>query len=127
MNERAYPRPDRVITVGRLTVQIAQRLQATDEFKDLWVEGEVSERSISAAGHVYFTLRDNAGQIRCVLFATQAANVALTPQNGARLLAHGYVEVYPRDGRYQLRCDDLLPVGTGEAYLRLEADRKSVV
>ncbi len=115
------PPPDRVITVGRLTLRIAERLQATDEFKDLWVEGEVSERSISAAGHVYFTLRDNAGQIRCILFATQAASVALTPQNGARLIAHGSVEVYFRDGRYQLRCDDLLPAGVGEAYLRLEA------
>ncbi|MBI2774369.1 MAG: exodeoxyribonuclease VII large subunit [Chloroflexi bacterium] len=119
MTER--PGPERIITVGRLTVRIAERLQATDEFKDLWVEGEVSERSVSAAGHVYFTLRDNAGQIRCILFATQAANVALTPQNGARLLAHGYVEVYPRDGRYQLRCDDLLPAGAGDAHLRLEA------
>ena len=110
-----------MITVGHLTVRIAERLQSSDEFKDLWVEGEVSERSISAAGHVYFTLRDSAGQIRCVLFATQAANVPLTPQNGARLLAHGYVEVYPRSGQYQLRCDDLLPAGAGEAYLRLEA------
>jgi exodeoxyribonuclease VII large subunit len=110
-----------VIAVGRLTVRIAERLQSTDEFKDLWVEGEVSERSISAAGHVYFVLRDNLGQIRCVLFATQAAAVALTPQNGARLLAHGYVEVYPRSGQYQLRCDDLLPAGAGDAYLRLEA------
>ena len=81
----------------------------------------MGERSISAVGHVYFTLRDNAGQIKCVLFATQAANVALTPQVGARLLAHGYVEVYPRGGQYQLRCDDLLPAGAGEAYLRLEA------
>ena len=110
-----------VITVGRLTVRIAERLQSTDEFKDLWVEGEVGERSISAAGHVYFTLRDTTGQIRCVLFATNAANVPLTPQVGARLVAHGYVEVYPRDGRYQLRCDDLLPAGAGEAHLRLEA------
>ncbi len=110
-----------MITVGHLTVRIASALQSTDEFKDLWVEGEVSERSFSAAGHVYFTLRDNAGQIRCILFATQAANVALTPQNGARLLAHGYVEVYPRSGQYQLRCDDLLPAGAGEVHLRLEA------
>ena len=90
-----------MITVGRLTVRIAERLQSTDEFKDLWVEGEVSERNVSAAGHVYFTLRDNVGQIRCVLFATAAANVPLTPRNGTRLLAHGYVEVYPRDGRYR--------------------------
>ncbi|MGH2379369.1 MAG: exodeoxyribonuclease VII large subunit, partial [Candidatus Limnocylindria bacterium] len=114
-------RPDRVITVGSLTVKIAARLQSTDEFKDLWVEGEVSERTISVAGHVYFTLRDPAGQIRCVLFASNATNIPLTPQNGARLIAHGYVEVYPRDGRYQLRCDDLLPAGAGEAHLRLEA------
>ncbi len=102
-------------------MRIAGKLQSTDEFKDLWVEGEVSERSISAAGHVYFTLRDNAGQIRCVLFATQAANVAITPQDGARLLAHGNVEVYIRAGQYQLRCDDLLPAGAGEAFVRLEA------
>ena len=102
-------------------MKIAAKLQSTDEFKDLWVEGEVSERTISVAGHVYFTLRDPAGQIRCVLFATNAANVALTPQNGARLIAHGYVEIYPRDGRYQLRCDDLMPAGAGEAHLRLEA------
>lgn len=118
---RALPRPENVLTVASLTMKIAAKLQATDEFKDLWVEGEVSERTISAAGHVYFTLRDPAGQIRCVLFATNAANVALTPQNGARLIAHGYVEVYPRDGRYQLRCDDLVPAGAGEAHLRREA------
>ena len=118
---RPLPRPENVLTVASLTMKIAAKLQANDEFKDLWVEGEVSERTISAAGHVYFTLRDSAGQIRCVLFATNAANVALTPQNGARLIAHGYVEVYPRDGRYQLRCDDLVPAGAGEAHLRREA------
>lgn len=81
----------------------------------------MSQRRTSPAGHVYFTLRDNAGQIQCVLFATNAANVPLTPSDGARLLAHGYVEVYPRGGNYQLRCDDLLPAGAGDAYLRLEA------
>lgn len=118
---RALPRPENVLTVASLTMKIAAKLQATDEFKDLWVEGEVSERTVSAAGHVYFTLRDPAGQIRCVLFATNAANVALTPQNGARLIAHGHVEVYPRDGRYQLKCDDLVPAGAGEAHLRREA------
>ncbi|MDE3101557.1 MAG: exodeoxyribonuclease VII large subunit [Chloroflexota bacterium] len=102
-------------------MRIAEKLQTADDLRDLWVEGEVSERSISAAGHVYFTLRDNAGQIRCVLFATNAAAVPLTPRDGMRLLAHGNVEVYIRGGQYQLRCDDLLPAGAGEAYVRLEA------
>ena len=73
---------------------------------------------------MHFTLRDNTGQIRCVLFATQAANVALTPRAGARVIAHGYVDVYLKGGSYSLRCDDVLPAGAGEAFLRLEALRK---
>ena len=79
---------------------------------------------MSSAGHVHFVLRDNAGQIRCVLFATQAANVALTPRAGMRLIAHGYVDVFLKGGSYNLRCDDLLPAGAGDAFLRLEALRK---
>jgi exodeoxyribonuclease VII large subunit len=70
---------------------------------------------------VYFTLRDNVGQLRCALFAMKAAQVALTPRDGAKILAHGYVELYPRDGRCQLMVDDLRPAGAGDAYLRLEA------
>ncbi|HEX9268464.1 MAG TPA: exodeoxyribonuclease VII large subunit [Candidatus Limnocylindria bacterium] len=116
--------PERVLRVGDLTVLLARRLMEGDAFKDLWVEGEVSETTSSAAGHVYFTLRDNTAQIRCVLFATAAAGVALTPRSGARLLVHGSLEVYLRGGSYQLRCDDVRPAGAGDAYLRLEALRK---
>jgi len=94
-----------------------------DEFKDLWIEGEVSETR-SVEGNVYFTLRDNTSQIRCSLFATAAANVALTPRVGARLLAHGEVSLYIKNGSYSLRCDDLRPAGAGDAYLRLEALKK---
>lgn len=116
--------PTNVIRVGQLSVRIAERLLGADDLKNLWVEGEVSEATVSSAGHVHFTLKDNAGQIRCVLFATQAANVALTPRAGARVLAHGYVDVFLKGGSYNLRCDDLRPAGAGEAFLRLEALRK---
>jgi len=113
--------PERILRVGQLTARIGERLQSTDEFKDLWVEGEVSEASTSPAGHRYFTLRDNAAQIRCVLFATQAANVPLTPREGSSVIAHGYIEVYLKGGSYNLRCDDVRPAGAGDAYLRFEA------
>ena len=116
--------PGTVIRVGQLTVRIAERLLAADDLKDLWVEGEISEATVSSAGHVHFTLKDSAGQIRCVLFATQAANVALTPRAGMRVIAHGYVDVYLKAGTFNLRCDNLRPAGAGEAYLRLEALRK---
>ncbi len=116
--------PSNVIRVGQLSVRIAERLLAADDLKDLWVEGEISEATVSSAGHVHFTLKDNAGQIRCVLFATQAANVPLTPRAGLRVIAHGYVDVYLKGGSYNLRCDDVRPAGAGDAFLRLEALRK---
>jgi exodeoxyribonuclease VII large subunit len=105
-------------------MRLAEHIQSGDEFKDLWVEGEVTQSQVSPAGHVYFTLRDNVGQLGCVLFATLAAQIALTPRDGAKVLAHGNVEFYHRQSRVQLRVDDLRPAGVGDAYLRLEALKK---
>ena len=102
-------------------MRLAEHIQSGDEFKDLWIEGEVVQARTSTAGHVYFTLRDNVGQLQCVLFATQAAQIALTPRDGAKVLTHGWVEFYHRDGRCQIRVDDLRPAGAGDAYLRMEA------
>ncbi len=119
----APTQPERILRVHELTLLIARRLMEGDTFKDVWVEGEVSERR-SVEGNEYFTLRDNTSEIRCSLFAKAAANVALTPRVGARLLAHGNVDVYIKKGSYSLRCDDLRPAGAGDAYLRLEALKK---
>lgn len=113
--------PSRVVRVGQVVTRLAAHIQSGDEFKDLWIEGEVVQATTSPQGHVYFTLRDNVGQLRCALFAMKAAQVALTPRDGAKIIAHGYIELYPRDGRCQLMVDDLRPAGAGDAYLRLEA------
>jgi len=101
--------------------RLAAHIQSGDEFKDLWIEGEVVQARSSPVGHVYFTLRDNVGQLQCVLFAMKAAQIALTPRDGSKVLAHGYIELYTKDGRCQLQVDDLRPAGAGEAYLRFEA------
>jgi exodeoxyribonuclease VII large subunit len=116
--------PRAVLRVGQLALLLAEHIQSGDEFKDLWVEGEVMQSQVSSAGHVYFTLRDQVGQLSCVLFQTQASQIALTPRDGTKLIAHGYVEYYHRQGRVQLRVDDLRPAGAGDAYLRLEALKK---
>lgn len=116
--------PKEVLRVGQLVIRLAERIQSGDDFKDLWVEGEVVDATISAAGHAYFTLRDQVGQLACVLFASQAAQLAMTPRNGTKILAHGYVEYYHKASRVQLRVDDLRPAGMGDAYLRLEALKK---
>ena len=122
MNISSAPRD--ILRVGQLVIRLAERIQSGDEFKDLWVEGEVVDATTSAAGHSYFTLRDQVGQLPCVLFATQAAQVALTPRDGAKVQAHGYVEFYHRQSRIQLRVDDLRPAGLGDAHLRFEALKK---
>jgi len=116
-----------VLRVGQLAIRLAEHIQSGDEFKDLWVEGEVFQAQTSPAGHVYFTLRDNVGQLQSVLFATQAAQIALTPRDGTKVLAHGWIEFYHRNGRCQLRVDDLRPAGAGDAYLRLEALKRRLV
>jgi len=116
--------PERVLRVGQLVTRLAERVQTGDEFKDLWVEGEVVQTTTSSLGHTYFTLKDSAGSLRCVLFATQAQAVTVVPRDGEKLVAHGYVELYLRDGRCQLRVDDLRAAGAGEAALRLEALRR---
>lgn len=116
--------PLTVLRVGQLVMRLAERVQGGDEFRDLWVEGEVVQSTTSSAGHTYFTLKDSAGSLRCVLFATQARSVALLPRDGSKVIAHGYVELYLRDGRCQLRVDDVRAAGAGEAALRLEALRR---
>ena len=108
-------------------MQLASHVQATDAFKDLLVEGEVAQATSGSSGHVYFTLRDNVAQLQCVLFASRAAQIPLTPRDGTKLIAHGYVEFYVRGGRCQLMVDDLLPAGAGDAYLRLEALKRRLV
>src|SRR5256885_2080566 len=113
--------PSRILRVGQIVTRLAAHIQSGDEFKDLWIEGEVVQARSSPVGHVYFTLRDNVGQLQCVLFAMKAAQVALTPRDGNKVLAHGYIELYTKDGRCQLQVDDLRPAGAGDAYLRFEA------
>ena len=76
--------PERVLRVGDLSVLIARQLMEGDTFKDLWIEGEVSEMTASAAGHTYFTLRDNVAQIRCTLFRWRHAGSASSPARAAR-------------------------------------------
>lgn len=116
--------PSGVLRVGQLVTRLAERVQSGDEFRDLWIEGEVVQSTTSSVGHTYFTLKDSAGSLRCVLFATQAQSVALLPRDGTKVVAHGYVELYLRDGRCQLRVDDVRGAGAGEAALRLEALRR---
>ena len=114
------PPAPRIRTVGELTNIVKERLRSASELRDVWVEGEVGQVSLSAAGHCYFTLRDGRAQLACVLFRDERRRVPVDPRTGLRLVAHGRVDVFEGQGTYQLYVDAVQPAGQGDLALRLE-------
>ena len=87
----------------------------------MWVEGEVGQVSISAAGHCYFTLKDEKAQLRCVIFRDERLMMPFEARTGLRLVAHGHLDVFEPQGTYQLYVESLQPSGFGDLALRFEA------
>jgi exodeoxyribonuclease VII large subunit len=111
-------------TVSQITSYIKDLFEIDFVIQDLWIEGEVSNFSRSAAGHVYFTLKDEAASIRCVMWRSLAERQAYLPSNGEAIVAHGRISVYEVQGTYQLYVDALQPAGLGVLYLQFEALKK---
>jgi exodeoxyribonuclease VII large subunit len=111
-------------TVSQITSYIKELFEIDFVLQDLWVEGEVSNFSRSAAGHAYFTLKDEAASIRCVMWRSLANRQTHLPSNGEAIVAHGHVSIYEVQGIYQLYVDALRPAGVGILYLQFEALKK---
>ncbi|MBV9356069.1 MAG: exodeoxyribonuclease VII large subunit [Chloroflexi bacterium] len=112
-----------IFTVEELGLRIGQTLHADPALRDVWLRGEATNVTRSAAGHIYFSIKDASGQLRCVLFRASAQRSALTPANGVALVAHGAVRFYERQGSCELVADVLFPEGIGLARMRFEALR----
>src|SRR5687767_2091676 len=109
------------MTVGELTALVKGTLRSAPRLRDVWVEGEVGQVSISAAGHCYFTLKDERAQLRCVIFRDDRLMMPFEARTGLRLVAHGHLDVFEPQGAYQLYVESLQPSGFGDLALRFEA------
>src|SRR5688500_6158788 len=89
-------------------------------YHEVHVEGEVSNFTRSAAGHLYFTLKDARSQLSVVLFATNARALKFRLENGLKLVARGQLTIYPVKSSYQLNADSVEPVGLGALQLAFE-------
>jgi len=107
-----------VYSVSQVTRYLRDSLEADGLLGDLWVRGEISNLSHSAAGHYYFTLKDATNQIRCVMFRPAYGGENLT--DGGAFAAHGRVSLYEVRGDLQLYVDLVQPEGVGERHLELE-------
>ncbi|MCA1645180.1 MAG: exodeoxyribonuclease VII large subunit, partial [Chloroflexi bacterium] len=102
-----------VFTVGELGLHIAGLLEADPVLQDIWLRGDVVNVSRSAAGHYYFSLKDQNSQLRCVLFRGSAFNSPVMPANGLAIVAHGAIRLYERQGSCELVSDLVFPEGVG--------------
>ena len=105
-------------TVGRLARLLRELLEGDLRLSNIWVEGEISNLSRSAAGHTYFTLKDESAQLRCVMFRRAYSGAPL--EAGAQALAHGYVSFYEVRGDLQFYVDFVQPAGVGVWQAQLE-------
>lgn len=110
---------DAVLSVGELTYRIKSLLE--NGIGDCWVRGEVSNLRRQASGHNYFSLKDQEGQLRAVLFRGDAARQETLPEDGAQVLAFGKISVYAPQGSYQIIVRHLMLDGAGQ--LQMEFDK----
>jgi len=100
-----------ILTVSRLTALLRGVLE--ENFEQVWVQGEVSNLSFPSSGHAYFTLKDSAAQLRCVMFKGAVKNLKFRPTDGMALILRGRISVYDQRGEYQLICEYMEPAGIG--------------
>ncbi len=84
------------------------------------IKGEVSNCKYHTSGHIYFTLKDGGAQIAAVMFAKQAKDLDFHLAEGQEVVVSGTVDVYERDGRYQLYAKEIKREGRGDLFLRFE-------
>lgn len=109
-----------VITVTQINEYIRAMMDGDRLLNNLAIKGEISNYKLYPSGHHYFTLKDEGGALRCVMFKGNALRMKFRPENGMKVIAMGKISVFPRDGAYQLYCTGLVLDGVGDLYAAFE-------
>jgi exodeoxyribonuclease VII large subunit len=124
MSQRTFNlQPTRqVLTGSELTARIRELL--AKNFTDIHVQGEISNCREAQSGHIYFTLKDDRAQVRCVFFKQQRRGIKFRPEDGLQVTVRGSVSVYEARGEYQIYVENIEPVGLGALQLAFEQLKK---
>jgi len=114
----------RIFTVSDLTARIRDLL--AKNFTDITVQGEISNCRPASSGHIYFTLKDDRAQIRCVFFKQQQRGMKFRPEDGLKVSVRGSISVYEARGEYQIYVESLEPLGRGALQLAFEQLKKQL-
>jgi exodeoxyribonuclease VII large subunit len=113
-----------VLTVSELSATIRDVLET--KFQNVWVEGEISNARVWNTGHLYFTLKDSASQIKGVMFRSALRYLKFKPEDGLHVVARGKISVYDPKGEYQIICEHMEPQGFGPLQLAFEQLKKKL-
>lgn len=110
-----------ILSVSQLNKYVQFKIRSDLKLKGIAVKGEISNFSLHyRSGHAYFSLKDENSVVKCVMFSGNAQKLKFTPENGMKVLASGNLEVYERDGIYQIIVSDMQPLGIGAVYTGIE-------
>jgi len=110
-----------VFTVSEVNYFIKNLIDSNQILRQVYIRGEISNfKYHDISGHMYFTLKDEKSQIRCVMFKNCNRLLPFVPENGMNVIAFGFISVFTRDGQYQLYIEDLQPDGIGALYIAFE-------
>ena len=109
-----------ILTITQINEYIKRQMDCDSLLAGVAVKGEISNYKVYPSGHHYFTLKDEGGALRAVMFRGNAVGLRFKPENGMKVIALGKISVYPRDGAYQLYCTSLTMDGVGDLYAAFE-------
>ena len=109
-----------VYTVAQVNSYIKNMFMQDYMLQSILVKGEVSNCKYHSSGHIYFTLKDGSGTIACVMFAGNRKGLSFSLQEGMQIVVGGTIDVYERDGKYQLYAKQITKEGFGLLYERFE-------
>ena len=110
-----------IFSVSEANGFIKALLERVPQLQKICVRGEISNYKLYPSGHHYFSLKDEGGTLRCVMFKGSAgAHLRFRPENGMKVIAFGRIAVFPRDGAYQLYVNELTAEGVGDLHVAFE-------
>ena len=115
-----------IYTVAQVNAYIRNMFTQDFMLQSLMIRGEISNCKYHSSGHIYFTLKDEKGTLSCVMFAGSRNGLTFTLKEGMQVVVSGTVDVYERDGKYQLYARQIKQDGSGLLYEKFEALKKEL-
>lgn len=109
-----------ILTITQINEYLKGMMDRDPLLSGIAVKGEISNYKVYPSGHHYFTLKDEGGALKAVMFRGNSMRLHFKPENGMKVIAIGSISVYPRDGAYQLYCTNLTLDGIGDLYAAFE-------